>query len=83
MNCPQTPSDVRQVPETQKMSPQSRSEVHARATQTLPVGPRTQLKPEGQGVEAQRVCSQRRVTGSHVWPSPQGFWVEHPGWQSV
>lgn len=67
------------MPETQKMSPQSRSLVHERAMQTFPVGPSTQLKPEGQGVEVQRVCSQRFVVASQVWPSRHGFCAEQPG----
>lgn len=79
---PQVPSEVLQAPCTQWMSPQSRSLMHARRTQTLPVGPSTQLKPEGQGVAVQRVCSQRWVCTSQVSPSlhPETL---HPGRQSV
>jgi hypothetical protein len=57
----QTPNDVMHVPDVKKRSPQSRSPAHERAVQALPVGPRTRLKPEGQGVEAQRASSQRAL----------------------
>ena len=68
-----------QVPETQKMSPQSRSLVQLRATHSFIVGRRTQSNPEGQGVEPQRICSQRFVEALQVCPSRQGLFAEHPG----
>jgi hypothetical protein len=52
--------------------------VHERRTQMSPVGPRMQSKPEGQGILAQRVGSQRRVCCSQVSPSGQPVTVQ-PG----
>lgn len=56
--------------------------MHAFRTQMLPVGPSTQSKPEGQGVVAHRVCSQRWVWTSQVSPSPHPETLQ-PGRQSV